>query len=125
MSNTTKPNLPIESPETSDSKTQDFFDGFGSTTNYNTKEFDQAYGFFKAKSFNSDAARTLAFDFLKVVKENDMDLTALLQELDSSNGMELNYTLALIFNKNRERTSQLGFRQTRTALDYVQRTIIA
>jgi len=81
--------------------------------------------FFLKFTDNHQAARALTSDFIKQAVINNYDPVDLVQELEGLTGMQLNNTLAALFNAGREKTSLIGFRANRVALDHISRTVIA
>ena len=88
-------------------------------------DFEVILQFFMENTGNQDAARNLTKDFIEQARINNFDPIELVHELKGLNGMQLNSTIAAIFNAGREKTSLLGFRQNRQVLNHVERTVIA
>lgn len=118
-------NLPNKNIDSNTLRTFDNNAVFTDNIPISNSEYQIILTFFQEYSGNHTSARTLTDSFIKQAKINNFDPLSIIDELRGTGGMILNSTIAAIFNAGRKKTSMLGFRQNRVAIDHVLRTVIA
>tara|TARA_B100000809_G_C15111782_1_gene520885 strand:- start:433 stop:837 length:405 start_codon:yes stop_codon:yes gene_type:complete len=117
----------IENELSADEKQRKFFDNYYSNVeSVDGAQFDIIRGFLLSKKFDESTVNNLAITLLEVAKEQQIDPTDLITQLDDvDNKLKLNTLLCILLNTTRNRTSILGFNQSNIISDKITRTILA
>ena len=121
--NKVKSDLPANKTNT-DYQMIAFFDNrFREQLEFAANDFDAVVGFFRKRDFEKISSITLAQVLLTEAKKENIKIFKLLDTLKGLNKNQLNSLILEVLNTNRDKTSQLGFRQASNATVYEERNI--
>jgi len=102
----------------------DYFSGInGLTFSFPSNEYDAVQGFFESKNFEKISAKTIAYIILTQAKIDNVPVFQILDTFKKLSVLQLNETVAEILNRNRYKTSVLGFKSERTPISLANRNV--
>lgn len=99
-------------------------DGISSNLSFPTNEFDAVIGFFENRGFGQIASRAVASTLLRQAKIDSVNVFKLIETLKGTSDLELNSVVTEVLNRNREKTSLLGFKNQGNSNKLEKRNII-
>jgi len=107
-----------------DQKIIAFFDNkFKQRLEFASNDFDAVIGFFEKRGFDKSSATTIGQVLLAQAKIENIKIFKLLDSLKGYTKLELNNIVLKILNTNRDKISQLGFRQKPKTMKNEERNI--
>ena len=126
-----KTNVPvnnnIDKELTPDEKQRKFFGNYYKQVgSVDPAQFDIVRGFLLGKKFEESVVDNLTISLLEVAKEQELNPMDMVKQLDEIDGkLKLNTLLCILLNTTRNRTSIVGFNQTKTINANILRTVLA
>ena len=126
-----KTNVPvnnnIDKELTPDEKQRKFFGNYYKQVgSVDPAQFDIVRGFLLGKKFEESVVDNLTISLLEVAKEQELNPMDMVKQLDEIDGkLKLNTLLCILLNTTRNRTSIIGFNQTKTINANILRTVLA
>jgi len=117
----------IDKELTPDEKQRKFFGNYYKKVgSVDPAQFDIVRGFLLGKKFEESVVDNLTISLLEVAKEQELNPTDMVKQLDEIDGkLKLNTLLCILLNTTRNRTSIIGFNQTKTINANILRTVLA
>jgi len=123
METVAKTDLPPNSLPT-EQKIIAFFDNkFKQRLEFASNDFDAVIGFFEKRGFDKSSATAIGQVLLAQAKMENVKIFKLLDSLKGYTKIELNNIVLKILNSNRDKVSQLGFRQQPKTMKNEERNI--
>lgn len=105
--------------------TQQFFDNYYSEQiPFNSNDVDRVIGHFQKRGFEQTAAINTALVLLRQASVDKLNVNELIDTLKGISDVQLSNVVAQILNANREKTSQLGYKEKTKEISFEQRNII-
>jgi len=119
-------NLPVDLEQnTSDEKTQSFFNGyFDVPLNVPPSTTDAVRSFFLREVRNEEAANALAHSVITIAYENQVEPMDIIEEFQQQEGIAVTDLMAALINRTRRDTSLIGIKEPRLANANVARNIL-
>lgn len=118
-------NLPIKSSDDSARATKLFFEKYGqSTVTFSPNDVYSTLGFFQYKGFQDDAAILTGMAILSKAKKENRPVNAILDTLNTLNGVQLSVIVSTMLNQDRPATSSLGFKTNIAGAESILRNIL-
>lgn len=122
-------NLPLDiqvKKKDSSENTIDYFDNYNKLElQFKASESDATIAFFKGRGMDEQAAKSVAFIFLKQCKLDDLKPIELISQLKKLKGNQLDNVLGEILNINRVNISALGTKKDLIDNNPAKRNIVA
>lgn len=122
-------NLPLDVQIKKKDSTEDtvqYFENYNKLElQFKASESDAAVAFFKKRGMEENAARSVAFIFLKQCKLDQVSAFELLSQLQKLDENQVDNVLGEILNINRINVSALGTRKEETGENPAKRNIVA
>lgn len=94
-------------------------------TELNGAEYDACVAFFTGRNYDEQSAKSLAYVLMKQAKIDSVDIFEVLDTLRPASPVDLSQLVTEVLNAYRYKTSVLGYKNDRTALNHVARNIKA
>ena len=88
-------------------------------------EYDACVAFFVGRSYDTQSAKSLAYVLMKQAKVDGADIFEVLDTLRPATPIDLSQLVSEVLNAYRYKTSVLGYKNDRTALNHISRNIRA
>ena len=88
-------------------------------------EYDACVAFFTSRNYDLQSAKSLAYVLMKQAKVDGVDVFQVLDTLRPASPVDLSQLVSEVLNAYRYKTSVLGYKNDRTALNHVSRNIRA
>jgi hypothetical protein len=121
-------NLPIYSDQaktvSSEKKQRNFFGNYHTKVGaVNPVDYDLIRGYLLGKNMDESSIDNLSITLVEVAKEQGIEITELIDLLDTGGDLNLNTVLCILLNTTRNRTSVVGFRAPVTTSSEIRRLI--
>jgi hypothetical protein len=118
-------NLPKNVTTDSAEETRQFFDQyFTKSISFPSNEVDAVIAFFEKRSFDKQAAQSVASVLLTQAKIDEVNVFELIDTLQGLTKLQLSKIVATILNYDREKISTIGFKTTSESEKLEKRNIV-